>query len=228
MTSVKSNKLDFIGITDLAELTFFHPVVDESLYLLGLQAAELIHSEIEKVLGAATNTVNAGGKATAAAIAAGDKMTAADVVGIVRQLRTNSARTFNGYYIGVVSPSVEAALLLDDKFREAAQYSAAERIWQGEIMRFFGVAFVRAEGLTSLAKGAGGASTAVVTDVSFFFGQYAYAVTDLQDLRVYHHAPGSAGTTDPLNQKRSLGWKCAFKACILNDQWIITFKSDGS
>jgi len=50
-----SNKLDFIALSELEELVVSHPIVEESVYLLGLQAAEVVHREIQTVLNAGTN-----------------------------------------------------------------------------------------------------------------------------------------------------------------------------
>lgn len=209
---------DFIRISDLAELTFFHPVVEESLYLLGLQAAETINREIEDVLVAGTNVQYASGVAARTSLGASDKITAAEVIKAVRTLRNNSGRTFNGYYIAIVHPNVEADLLRDATFVEATRYAAAERLFKGEIARFYGAIFVRAESTTAI-------SSTVTVYPTFFIAQFAYAITDLQDLRVYHHPPGSAGTADPLNQIRTLGWKVSFKAAILNNNWLVRLES---
>jgi N4-gp56 family major capsid protein len=208
----------FIRIADLAELTFFHPVVEESLYLLGLQAAETIHYEIQTTLDAGTTVQYAGGKAARSAIDGTNKISTTEVIKAVKTLRNNSGRTFNGYYIAVVHPSVEADLLGDATFVEATRYGAAERLYKGEISRYYGCVFVRAESLITY-------SSTVTVYPTFFIAQYAYAITHLQDLRVIHHPPGSAGTADPLNQLRTLGWKCSFKAAILNNNWILRLES---
>jgi N4-gp56 family major capsid protein len=211
----------FIRIADLAELTFFHPVVEESLYLLGIQAAETIHYEIQTVLDAGTTVQYAGGKAARSSVAATDKMSTAEIIKAVKTLRNNSGRTFNGYFVAVVHPNVEADLLRDATFVEATRYAAAERLYKGEISRFYGCIFVRAESLITY-------SSTVTVYPTFVIAQYAYAITHLQDLRVIHHPPGSAGTADPLNQLRTLGWKCSFKAAILNNNWLVRIESAAS
>jgi N4-gp56 family major capsid protein len=94
-------------------------------------------------------------------------------------------------------------------------------MFKGEIGRLFGVVFVRSEAITTF-------SSTVTVYPTFVFAQFAYAITNLQDLAVYHHAPGSAGTSDPLNLLRTLGWKCSFKAVILNNSWLLRIESAAS
>lgn len=212
---------DFIRISDLAELTFFHPVVEESLYLLGLQAAETIHGQIQDVLDAGTTVQYASGVSARTDIGAAHKITTAEVIKAVKTLRGNSGRTFGGYYIAVVHPNVEADLLRDSTFVEATRYAAAERLYKGEISRYYGCVFVRAESIDTY-------SSTVTVYPTFFIAQYSYAITHLEDLRVFHHAPGSAGTSDPLNQLRTLGWKCSFKSAILNNNWLVRLESAAS
>jgi N4-gp56 family major capsid protein len=209
---------DFIRIADLAELTFFHPIVEESLYLLGLQAAETIHREIEDVLVAGTTVQYANARAARTDVTATDKINTSEIIKAVKTLRNNSGRTFNGYFICVIHPDVEADLLRDSTFVEAARYAAAERLYKGEIARWYGCVFCRAESINTF-------SSTVTVYPTFFVAQFAYAITDLQDLRVFHHPPGSAGTSDPLNQLRTLGWKVSFKAAILNNNWLVRLES---
>jgi N4-gp56 family major capsid protein len=51
----------------------------------------------------------------------------------------------------------------------------------------------------------------------------AYGVTDIDGTTIQHIFKdfGSGGTTDPLNQQASMGWKSTFTARILNDLWIL-------
>jgi N4-gp56 family major capsid protein len=212
---------DFIRIADLAELTFYHPIVEESLYLLGLQAAETIHREIEDVLVAGTNVQYVNARAARTDLAAHDKLNTSEVIKAVKTLRNNSGRTFHGFYIAVIHPDVEADLLRDSTFVESTRYAASDRLFKGEIARYFGAIFCRAESINTF-------SSTVTVYPTFFIAQFSYAITDLQDLRVFHHPPGSAGTADPLNQLRTLGWKVAFKAAILNNNWLLRVESSAS
>jgi N4-gp56 family major capsid protein len=142
----------FLTITDLAELTFYHPVVEESLYLLGLQAAELVDDEIQDVLDGGTSVQYSGGQSARASLGATDKITTSDVIKAVKTLRENSGRTFNGYFVAVVHPAVEADLLKDSTFVEATRYGANERLYRGEIGRYFGCVFVRAESVDTYSS----------------------------------------------------------------------------
>lgn len=211
---------DYILFSELSEITFIHDIVDETLYLLGLQAAELIHREIEQVLQAGTNVIYANGKTARTALISSDKLDTADVINAVKVMRENSAMTFDGYFIWVLSPAVQADLLKDATFVEATRYAAAERLYRGEIARYFGCVFVVCDGLYG-ASGQGYHPSGVNVYQNWVIGQNAYAITNLQSLKVIHHPPGSGGILDMYNQKRSIAWKCSFKAVILNQNWLL-------
>jgi N4-gp56 family major capsid protein len=169
-----------------------------------------------------TDCQYANGRSARTDVAANDKMTTSEVITAVKTLRNNSGRTFNGYYIAVIHPDVEADLLRDPTFVEATRYAAAERLYKGEVARYYGAIFVRAESIDTY-------SSTVTVYPTWFIAQFSYAITDLQDLRVFHHPPGSAGTADPLNQLRTLGWKVSFKAAILNNgpKFVAPIGNDG-
>lgn len=80
-------------------------------------------------------------------INADDKLTAHDIRVQVAKLRTDSVPTIGGSYIGVLHPHVQVDLMEDTDaagWVTPANYSAAEKRWNGEIGRFEGVKFITA------------------------------------------------------------------------------------
>ena len=53
----------------------------------------------------------------------------------------------------------------------------------------------------------------------------AYGVSDLQTLQTFYKPYGSGGTDDPLNQRCTIWWKCAFGCALLNKFWITRIES---
>jgi hypothetical protein len=70
------------------------------------------------------------------------------------------------------------------------------------------------------------ANAANLVYTGFAIGKSAYQIADLQNLKAYVVAPG--GQADPLQQKRQMGYKFAFKSIITNTTWINTFFSAGN
>ena len=222
----------FVQITDLAELTVKHPVIQEALYLLGRQAGESIDQLIQATVLAGTNVQYAGGAANRVALTAANVMTTTEIRKAIKTLRTSAAVPFDamslgsggaggsangsGTYVLVVDPSVEADITSDATFLAASEYSAITNLFNDEVGRWFGVRVVRSNNMAAITS-----TTTVHT--SLLIGKNAFAVSDLQNLATYIEGPGSVA--DPLHQNRTLGWKCSFAVAILNQTFMLRVES---
>jgi N4-gp56 family major capsid protein len=207
----------YVTLTDLAELTVKHPLLQESVYLLGLQAVESIDTIIANVLLAGTQVQYANGRASRGTLVAGDVMTTTEFRKATKLLRRNGAMPFeDGNFVMVIDPGVEADILADTLFVNAASYSQTERLNNAEVGKWLGITVVRSNNLQFVA-GTPNVHTSLV------FGRNAYAVSDLQNLQTYVEAPGT--TSDPLHQRRTVGWKVAFKAVILNNNFLLRLET---
>lgn len=219
ITAVIDQLGSVIKLTDLAELTPKHPVVQKTLELLGTQAARTRDAKIEAVLAAGTNIFYAGARASRATVVAGDIITVNDIGRVVANLRTNGAQPMaDGNFVAVISPVTEMNLLKDTRFSDASirtgQGTKGEQ-YKGEIASFMGVRFVRSNTVPTLLSGG---TPSIALHATYIFGKDAYAVTDLQTLTSYREGPG--GVTDPLHQIMTLGWKVGFKSVILNNAFM--------
>lgn len=220
----------YVTLTDLAELTIKHPLVEEATYLLGEQAAETVETAVVNVLVAGTTVQYAGAAANRAALTASNVMSTAELRKAVTLLRKNGARQINAgdkfdsnekgagkYYILYVDPSVAADLTADADFKAASPFRNYESFQEGQIVgKWFDVLVVMSNVIPSIAS-----TTTVHT--SFLVGRNAYAMTNLQKIQTYVEQPG--GVTDPLHQKRTIGWKTGFKAAILNNSFMVRIES---
>jgi N4-gp56 family major capsid protein len=211
-----------IKLTDLAELTPKHPVVQKTLELLGTQAARSRDQKINAVVVAGTGVQYAGGRAARSSLVAGDLLKMSDISTAVATLRNNGATEFaDGTFVCVIDPTVEMNLMADSAFRDAAIRNGLGKrseVYKGELATFNGVRFVRSNNIPTI-------SSTVTVHTSYLFGRDGYAVTDLQTLRTFREGPG--GLTDPLHQQMSLGWKVGFKSVILNNSFMQRLESAG-
>lgn len=213
-----------VRISDLAVLTARHPIVARTVYILGLQAAEVYDQLIFNVLKTTTNNYWPNGKTADANLGASDQLAYKDLINLDALLNTAGARPFvDGDYVLVIAPAQYSSLQADPDFIKAAQFKAPERIWKGEVAELAGFRIVRSNAPAFAAQGA---NTGVNFYYGFAIGRFAYQVTDLQNLRAYVVAPG--GQTDPLYQNYKIGWKFAFKAIITNPKWLIGVHSAGA
>lgn len=215
-----------VRISDLAELTAKHNIVERTIYVLGLEAAETYDQLIFTVLDAASNVFRPNSKAADTNLVGSDHIGYVDLIELDALLQDQGARPMEGgEYVFATPPQVYAALLKDPDFKAAAQFGDPARIWRGEMKMLGGFRIVRtnAPGFAATAQTPAGQADKVYS--SFALGRFAYQITDLQNLRVYVVAPG--GQSDPLQQNRKIGWKFAFKSIITNQTWIRRVRSAG-
>lgn len=208
----------YVTLTDLAELTPKHPVIAKTTELLSTQAAKSYDRVINSVVVAGTSVIYPGAIASRVNITATSYLTFAEVRKAVALLRNNGASTFDdGNYVLVVDASVEQDLFVDTNFANTVyRQTGKNEMYKGAITTFAGVTVVRTTNIPTIS------STATV-HTSYLFGKDAFAVTDLQSLQMYKEGPG--GVADPLHQKMTLGWKCGFKAVILNNAFFTRLES---
>ena len=215
-----------VRISDLAELVAAHNIVQRTMYILGLHAAEVYDQLIFNVLDDGTTIYLPNSRAAVTDLVASDLIGYNDLVRLEADLMDNGARPLDGgMYVYVIPPQVYGGLLKDPDWKASHQLRDPESIWRGEVGSLGGLAVVRsnAPGFAFQAQ-----ATSAKTNKWYFgfaLGRQAYSITDLQGLQVYTIAPG--GHEDPLYQNRKISYKFAFKALILNNDWMIVTKSSG-
>ena len=215
-----------VRLSDLAEITARHNIVERTIYVLGLQSAETYDQLVFNVLDAATTNYRPNNRANDTSLIGSDHVGYVDLIELDATLQDNAARPFeSGEYIFVNAPQVYATLLKDPDFKASNQFAAPEKIWRGEVNTLGGFRVIRSNSPAFAATLQAGGGQASKVYSSFAIGRFAYQITDLQNLRVYVVAPG--GQTDPLQQSRKIGWKFAFKSLITNQTWIIRVRSAG-
>lgn len=216
-----------IRLSDLAEITARHNVVERTIYILGLQAAETYDQLVFNVLNAATNTYYPSGRSGDTSLIGSDLVGYVDLVEVDALLQDQGARPFEGGdYVFVCPPQVYSGLLKDPDWKASQQFRSPEKIWRGEVGQLGGFRVIRSNSPSFAATSQAGAGQASKVYSSFAIARFAYQITDLQNLRVYVVAPG--GQLDPLQQSRKIGWKFAFKSVISNQNWIRRVRSAGS
>lgn len=215
-----------VRIADLAELTARHDIVARTLYILGLHAAETYDQLIFNVVNGGTTVYLPNGRAGVTSLLASDLIGYNDLVQIEANLMDQGARPIkDGAYAYITPPQVYGALLKDPDWKASHQLRNPDVIWRGEVGMLGGLAVVRsnAPGFAAQSQTTSGKTNKWY--YSFAVGRQAYAITDLQNLRVYTIAPG--GHEDPLYQNRKISYKFAFKSVILNQNWLVVIKSSG-
>ncbi|MBR2070403.1 MAG: N4-gp56 family major capsid protein [Clostridia bacterium] len=203
---------DYIEITDVLDMVGIDPVATENAELLGEQAGLTIDTVVRDIVCAGTNVQYAGGGTSAT-----EKISAAEIQKAVRTLKKANAKPLaDGSYIGIIDPDIAFDIMNDPLWQDISKYSGGTKIMDGEIGKLAGVRFIE----TTNTKINSGAHCAMI------IGADAYGVVDLEGSatnkpEIIIKPLGSGGTTDPLNQRGTQGWKAMFTAARLNELAMI-------
>lgn len=208
----------YITTSDMLELTNIDPVVTENNKILAQNAAETLDFLDAQVLAAGTNVLYSGGAASRSALSSGSeahKLSVRDVKKAAAILKNNCAQKINGSYVAIVHPFVAFDLMNDSEWIDVKNYDNKD-LYAGEIGTLYGIRFVESSEAT-VFKGAGASGCDVFA--TLVLGADAYGVTEVSGggLKMIAKQKGSGGTTDPLDQRSTQGWK-ATDACVVLDQ----------
>lgn len=220
---------DWIGFSDKVSFITIDPIIMEYITELADQAKETVDILAREALSTGTNVMYAGDKLSRDTLAAGDLLTVRDVRKVVRFFRKNYIKPIagtNGDYACLISPDTEFDFFDDPEFRQISDYGGnVKPLLDNEIGKFHNVRFF----MTPNAKvfegeGAEGADV----HAAIFLGKNAYGTTKIDgngDVQSIIKPLGSGGTTDPLNQRSTAGWKInAFGMVRLEELALVRYE----
>jgi len=233
VTAVLSQYGDFTIITDVAEFLYDRSLIKDASDVLGVQATEVIDTVIMNVVGAGTNVVYGDGSvSTRATVTTAMKLTTTLITRDIRFLERNNVEKFGAMpiigsaYALVGHPDVMYDLRLDTNFISAVNYSSPTPsneyrgdLFTGELGYWQGARIISTT-MSPVYVGAGQSSQNVYGVICF--GKGAYAVSEFQGgLFTYIHTGGVQDTSDPLEQRSTVGWKWEGTAAILDNNRIV-------
>lgn len=222
-TTIDSNKYtivlnqygQYIRLSDWLQLTAINDTLDEVVKELGYTAALSTDQIIrDNLIANATTSIQYVGSGNTADndIAANEVFTGQDVIKGTRILKTGDAPMIDGYYAWVVHPLVASDLMSDTSaggFIELNKYvdGLANKPLNGEIGKLYGARVVESSNMTSAAN----AGTVNVYR-TLLLAKDAFCTTaiDKDHVDLIVKQAGSAGTSDPLNQVATAGYKMQF------------------
>jgi len=219
---------DFVALSDLVQYVHLDPILNAAVTAMSDQAALTLDTLTRDAISAGTNVLYAAGTSRAGLTAA-DVLTSKQIRQAVRSLKNARAPRFardgssDGYYLCIVSPDTTYTLQDDPDWKFVAEYQAKEKIYTGEIGKLYGVVFVET---TQAPVFDGAGSGGIDVSGSLVFGRNAYGVVDLggvgKNMKTIIKPRGSAGTSDPLDQITTVGWKIeGYTSLILQPDFIV-------
>lgn len=138
---------DFVTLTDVVELTLRHQPVQRAIELIGLDAAETVDREVQRVLMAGTNDFFPNGK-TRATLTESDVVNTSLMRKVVASLRRGGAPAFEGNrFVGVCDPECSMDVQADGTFVPAAQYSNLKALQEAEVGIWGGVRWMESNNI---------------------------------------------------------------------------------
>jgi len=218
----------YVATTDALSLTGVNSQTNNLVDLMARQGALSIDHIVRDVIFDGDEAMYCGSASARSGITAADVLTVDDIRKAVRALEKKGAPKFNrggkGYYKAIIGSDAKYSLQSDPLWEEKAKYQQAEQIENGEIGKLFGVIFIESSEVP-VFEGEGASNADV--GATLVFGEDAYGVVDLgtvgdSPVRSIIKPLGSAGSSDPLDQIATVGWKVdGFAATILNEDWLV-------
>lgn len=218
-------------ISDPIDLAGYDPLMQETSGLMGENAGLSIDLITRDVVSAGTNAMYGGGKLTRVTVAAGDVITALDVLKARRALRRAKVKPIRlpegggTGYVALIPVDVATDLMQTDEWKKANVENNTKHFADGVIGKLYGIWFIEVDnGVVFPAAGA----ASIDVHGTVFLGRSAYGIADINGSgkpEIIVHTAGSGGTADPLNQFNSVAWKCAFVAVRLQELAILRLET---
>jgi N4-gp56 family major capsid protein len=232
---------DKVTITDVILDTHEDPTLNESVALLGEQAAQMIEKMRFGVLKAGTNVLYANGAARSAvntaisitlqrrAVRALKRQNARFITSVIRSTPSFGTENVAPGFVALIHPDCEADVRGLTGFVPAEKYGTMTP-WENELGKVEDVRYVSSTIFEPFADAGGAKGTMLSTNGTsadvypvLFLGRDAYGIVALKGMfaltpMVVNPKPSDS---DPLAQRGHVAWKAMQTCVILNDSWMV-------
>lgn len=227
---------DYVHITDIVDLTSRDPVLTEAAELLGEQMGKTRDVLVrDSVVGGYARELNSNTTGYDGVDGGNDQLSQADFENAVDNLLAENARFLtevirpsDGYnttpvrptYVAIMHPDLRQALEGMSDFVPISEYPSSEPIMDAEWGAVKNVRIL----LSTLADDGSIDSEISLSGNSNYvipvIGADAYGVSEITGGASANIVKSEGGTSDPLNQRITSGWKMIFAAEVLNPKFM--------
>ena len=223
---------DYVCLSDVLDLTAIDNNALEATKVIGRQAGLTLDTITRNVLQSGTNVYYCPPVADDGTVGAQPedrsqltkdcRLTVAVVKRIAALLKAANAPKINGHYICILHPYAAFDLMNDPKWEQMHQYCKVDEMYEGEIGRIAGVRFVESSEAAVYTGAENDCPDGLAVFGCLFLADGAYGVTEVSGggLQTIIKQLGSAGASDPLNQRSTVGWKALKTAEILVEPYL--------
>lgn len=188
---------------------------------VGANMARIVDQVVQTEVMAGTNVQYSGTATSRVTVAATDLLTGADIKNAVVKLRSVDAPTIDGtYFMAIAHPFAIGDLQgeTNGAWIEFSKYDTPDKLFKGEIGALYGARFAESSNVQSF-------TSTVSVYPTLVMGKNAYGVAEWSSLESIYKPIGSAGATDALNQRATVGSKIDFAAKRLQEDAMVRIES---
>lgn len=218
---------DFIEITDVVDLTTEDAAITEAVEVLGQQMGETLDEVTRDILSANASATNCSGGSNSNTPT---EITQGDIDTLISTMLGNNARMITEMvnastgvgtvpippcYIGLAHTSMSKDIKAVSSFVSPESYGSQSSIHDSEWGQTGRIRWL----LSSVGKAT---SESPVQYHNFIIASNGLGTTELEGggARTIVKGFGSGGTSDPIDQRSTVGWKTWFISRILNDSFM--------
>jgi len=213
----------YLSLSDKLIMTAIDPVLEDVSDELGYTAAKSTDEIIrDHLLANATSNIQYASTAVSdATVTSAMTFIAQDAIKAVRELDAQDAPSIDGEYIWVVPSRVASDIMADTSaggFQELNKYVAglADKPLNGEIGKVYQARIVKSNAMTYVANAG---SVNVYRTLMFAKDAFACTSFDKDHVDLIVKQLGAGGTSDPLNQIATVGYKLQFGVKYVGGQF---------
>ena len=220
--------------SEILQTQSIDPIIEELVEMYGEHAGISLDTLVRNTITGGTTVQYAGASTSRGDVSSGRRMTFAEIREAVATLEGNDAKKVakaGGNFVGIIHPDVKYDLFGDSDFlatqQQAGVRGGGNALFTGDVGDFYGVRFiVTSQARVGTSLGLSGADVYY----TMVFGEQFYGVTEFSahTLRSIVKPVGSGGTSDPLDQFGSVGWKASIATAILNENFGVRIESTSS
>jgi N4-gp56 family major capsid protein len=226
----------FVTISDSLDLMGVDNVMSESTDALGQHGGESIETLIFNTIGAGTNVIYGGNATARNQLTSSMPITASLLRKAIATLDTKLARRFQGdmtterpgqgRYILFAHPWHINDFYADTELKNFFEYNPNNKYMEdGAIGTLYGVDLFQS---TLVPEFAGAGSAGANVYAAILIAQEAFGVVEVGGEGEYAlqvQPMGSGGTSDPLKQRGTVGWKAYQAPTILNNNYMVRIET---
>lgn len=216
----------YVKVSDVAMNQSIDDVMSEHVEMFGEHMADSLDRIARAVIVGGTNVQYADSATSRGALTTGNRLDEAEVRAARRALLRRNAkplRSIGGKFALITNFDAEYDLMSDTTIQSVLQNAGARGTsnpyFTGDQFDYLGVRILTTTNVPVVSGGGLSLAAAVHVFQSMMIGEEFYGESEFgfDTMEIVVKPVGSGGTSDPLNQFGTIGWKAAYTARILNN-----------